>query len=147
DPCATPAIPPISTKSTPWRFSASKIRPGSKLAGGRTAVPPNDLGQGDPLPDTFVGGELEVSADQRHVVAPVDRVSLEHELLVHQPQQLREGVHPRRDEPALDPRDRRLRGSGADRELLLRQPVAPADGAEQLGRGHLYILSDMRPRW
>jgi len=82
-------------------------------------------------PDARLRVEGEVRLVERHVVAPVDRLRVERELLVHQPQQRTERRDARRDDVALDPRDRGLRRARTSCELPLSEPMAASRIAQK----------------
>jgi hypothetical protein len=70
-------------------------------------------------------------------VAIVIRLCVEHELFAHQIEKRLQRVNCRRDQPALEARDGRLRCPSSHRELVLAQAVAPTGGAEELSGGHI----------
>jgi hypothetical protein len=76
-------------------------------------------------------------------VAVVDLLRAEDELLAHQVEELRQGRNTRRDEAALDARNRRLTRPCAGGELRLGQAVAPARGAKKLSRMQVRISYPM----
>src|SRR3989442_1450070 len=125
EPCAPPATPPITTKSIPASTRRSRSGSGSngsasegtlKLA---DAVRPSGLAA-QPIGD--VPGK--VLLEQGHVVAVVDRLRMQCELLAEQVKQLSEGVDRWGDEVALDAGDGGLGRAGSVGELLLGQAVA-----------------------
>src|SRR5712691_7322858 len=93
--------------------------------------------------DAFGDGESEVLLEERPVVAVVDRLRVENELLAHQVEERPQRLDRGGDQPPLDPRDRRLGGPSSRRELALRQPVPTPCITEEFPAGHWLNISDV----
>src|SRR5918996_171693 len=95
----------------------------------------------------------QVRAQHRAVMAVVDLAGGELQLLAEEVEQGRQGRDRGGDDPALDPRDGRLRGARAGGELLLRHAVATARSSQELAGSHIVSISLMtygvlyEPRW
>src|SRR5438874_9385138 len=130
-------MPPMSTKSTSCRLRCSTISFGRSSACSCDAtVAQSEVGEGDHAVDSLVGRERKLLPVEGPVVPVVDRLRRELKLLAHQVEPARERRDRGRDEVALDPRNRGLRGARAGGELALRQAVATSGRAEELSRGH-----------
>jgi len=149
EPCAIPASPPMTTKSTPCRTRVSKIGPGSN-SGADTVRDTSDLTHStrvrNPTSYSVLWRECESCLVECRVESPLHRRRVQVEPFVHHPEELRERRDARRDDVALDTRDRGLRGPCANRELTLRQAVPAPRITEQLACGHAATISDQISR-
>src|SRR5919204_3908603 len=145
DPCAPPATPPMTTKSTPARASHSSAGAGSNGASvsrGTLDLPHPARPRGLRV-DPLFRRQRECRVEERRVVTGLDLRRCELELLAHQVDERGERIDRRRDEIALDSGDRGLACPGARGELLLRQPMPAPDLPKKLAGCHTFTISDL----
>src|SRR5437588_7583113 len=104
-------MPPIRTKSTWCSSSLRKMGRGWKSAcSGRAKIPPHEVRKRRTEVDPLFDRAPQVVVKQCHVVAVVDRLRVELQLLAEQVQELRKRVDRGGDQVALDPRNGGLGG-------------------------------------
>src|SRR5205085_1845636 len=125
EPRTIPASPPMTTKSTSCRANAWSIGLGSNSACTRHVLA-DEVRERDAVSEPLVHRSVEALLQQGHVMPVIDRLRVQAEFLAEQVEQVCERRDRRRDDVALDSRDRRLARACARGELRLRDAVAPS---------------------
>src|SRR5262245_16669811 len=138
----------MTTKSIPASASCRSNGTGSKLDGLDTDltldladfVSPRGL-----FADAFLGRQAQVGVNERQIEAVINRFRGRAKFVARQADEPLEHHEGRRDNAALNPRDRGLARSSAGRELRLCETVSEAGLLYECGGCHLdeYIIYDV----